>query len=47
LDGLPFHSFSEEEAISVDCAFEEREVFEVVIELNGDKAPHPNESKGC
>jgi hypothetical protein len=42
LDGLPFHSIREDEAIWVEQAFEEREVFDVVRELNGDRAPRPN-----
>lgn len=42
LDGLPFQSISEEEVVWVERAFEEREVFEVVKGMNGDKAPCPN-----
>jgi hypothetical protein len=37
LDGLPVHSISEEEAVWVERAFEEMEVFEVMKDLNGDK----------
>jgi hypothetical protein len=42
VDGLPFHSFGEEEAIWLERAFEEREVYEVVKDMNGDKALGPN-----
>jgi hypothetical protein len=35
LDGLPFHSIRQDNAIWVERAFEEREVVDVVKELNG------------
>jgi hypothetical protein len=38
LDDLPFHSICEEEAAWVEQSLEEREVFEVVKELNKDMA---------
>jgi hypothetical protein len=39
LDGLTFNSIGEDEAIWLERAFKEDEVFEVVKDLNGDKAP--------
>jgi hypothetical protein len=35
LDGLPFYSISYEEAVWVERAFEENEVFVMVKDLNG------------
>jgi len=37
LDGIPFHTISEEEAEWVERAFEDMEVFEVVKDTNRDK----------
>jgi len=42
LDGLPFNSFVAEETMSLERAFEESEVFEVVKALKGDKASSPD-----
>jgi hypothetical protein len=42
LNGLPFHSISEEETEWVDGTFEESEVFEVAKHMNGEKTPGPD-----
>jgi hypothetical protein len=39
LDSLHFNSIGDEEAIWKERAFEEREVFEIMRALNGDKGP--------
>lgn len=41
LDGLPFQSISKEEVAWVEQAFKEREVFEVMKDLNRYKASGP------
>jgi hypothetical protein len=39
MDSLHFNSIGDEEAIWMERAFEDREVFEVMKALNGDKGP--------
>lgn len=39
LDGLPFKSISVEEAERMEQSFDKRKVFEVVRDMNGEKAP--------
>jgi hypothetical protein len=42
VDGLPLHSIGEKEVIWLERAFEVREVFELVKDMNGDKALGPD-----
>ena len=42
LDDVDFSSISVEDASWLDRPFEEEEVFEVINDFNGDKAPSPD-----
>jgi hypothetical protein len=42
VDGLSFLSIDEDESIWLERDFEEKEVWDVIRELNGDKAPGPD-----
>jgi len=42
MDGLSFISIDEDESIWLERDFEEKEVWDVIRELNGDKAPGPD-----
>jgi len=42
VEGLSFLSIDEEESTWLERAFEEKEVWDVIKELNGDKAPGPD-----
>jgi hypothetical protein len=42
VEGLSFLSIDEEESIWLERAFEEKEVWDVIRNLNGDKVPGPN-----
>jgi hypothetical protein len=42
LDGLAFESIDDEETSWLERPFKERKVFEVVKDMNSEKAPDPN-----
>jgi len=42
VEGLSFLSIDAEESIWLERAFEEKEVWDVIRDLNGDKAPNPD-----
>jgi hypothetical protein len=42
VEGLSFLSIDEDESIWLERDFEEKEVWDVIRELNGDKAPGPD-----
>jgi hypothetical protein len=42
VEGLSFLSIDVEESIWLERAFEEKEVWDVIRDLNGDKAPGPD-----
>ena len=42
LDDLPFSSITEEDGLALDRQFRKEEVWEVINEMAGDKAPRPD-----